>query len=145
MELTPDLITQFGLMQKVSTGHAMLDMLIVMLVPIIIRNIYPQLMNFINAIMNTNQNNKEAFERIIEHRKNYEYWWSSDDDGPSNTILQKAVINYINTKVEVLRTLPKADYQIKNKVKEVKKNMTGEDEDVPEATNEAQVSHPSVT
>jgi hypothetical protein len=63
MELTPDLITQFGLMQKVSTGHAMLvrmnyicfqaspltcassylqDMLIVMLVPIIIRNIYPQ-------------------------------------------------------------------------------------------------------
>lgn len=89
-------------------------------------------MNFVNAILNSNQSNTENFERIIEHRKNYEYWWSSDDDGPSNTILQKAVINYINTKVEVLRTLPKADYQIKNKIKEVKKNMTGEDEDVPE-------------
>lgn len=138
MELTPDLITQFGLMQKVSTGHPMLDMLIVMLVPILIRNFYPQLMNIVNSIMNSNRTDRTAYERIIEHRKNYEYWWSSDDDGPSNTILQKAVINYINSKADVLRTLPKADYQIKNKAKEEKKNMTGEDEETPADTNESQ-------
>lgn len=117
----------------------MLDMFIVMLVPILIRNFYPQLMNFINAIMNANRADETAYERIIEHRKNSEYWWSSDEDGPSNTILQKAVINYINSKADVLRTLPKADYQIKNKAKEEKKNMTGEDEETPADTNESQV------
>lgn len=137
MEITPDLITQYGLMQKVSTGHAYLDMLIVMLVPLIIRNVYPVISQWIQVIMQANKADAKAFERIIEHRKNYEYWWSNDDDGPSNTILQKAVINYINTKVEILRTLPRADYQIKNKVKEEKKNMTGEDSEVPD-TNEEQ-------
>ena len=70
---------------KVSTGHPMLDMLIVMLVPILIRNFYPQLMNIVNSIMNSNRTDRTAYERIIEHRKNYEYWWSSDDDGGWNT------------------------------------------------------------
>ena len=52
----------------------MLDMFIVMLVPILIRNFYPQLMNIVNSIMNANRTDRTAYERIIEHRKNYEYW-----------------------------------------------------------------------
>lgn len=131
MELTPDLITQFGLIQKVSTGHPYLDMIIVMLVPLIIRNIFPVVQNWIAEIMK-DRTPAEVFERQIEHRKNYEYWWSNDDDGPSNTILQKAVINFINSKTDILRELPKADFQLKKKAVEHKKNMTGEDEEDPD-------------
>lgn len=137
MEITPDIITQFGLIQKVSTGHAYLDMILVMLLPMILRHIFPVISEWVSAMMKWERATTDTvYERAIEHKKNYDYYWY-DNDGPSNTILQKAVINYINTKTDILRHLPNADFQIKKKVVEAKPNMTGEDDDASDTeTNE---------
>ncbi|KAG1664746.1 hypothetical protein FOA52_004754 [Chlamydomonas sp. UWO 241] len=122
MEITPDLITQFGLIQKVSTGHAYLDMALVMLLPIIVRTVFPIIHEYgtkLLAWLARSKCEEGVYERSIEHKRSSNYYWY-DNEGPSNTILQKAVINFINTKVEILRELPTADLQIKKRIPEKK-------------------------
>ncbi|GAX76373.1 hypothetical protein CEUSTIGMA_g3819.t1 [Chlamydomonas eustigma] len=131
MELTPDLITQFGLIQKVSTGHAYLDMLLVMLLPLLLRNLLPVLQTWCEYIWNL-ERKKVNFERTIEYKKNYQYYWYDNQDGPNNSILQKAVINFINSKTEILRELPNAEYEIKKKPVEEKLDLTTDQESLGE-------------
>ncbi len=51
----------------------MLDMLIVMLVPLLVRNLFPIINDWVQAVWNADRSNKKAYERIIEYKKNYEY------------------------------------------------------------------------
>jgi hypothetical protein len=49
MELSPQLITQFGLMNKISTGNSFLDMLLCMLVPWLLQHLVPWLQSYMQA------------------------------------------------------------------------------------------------
>lgn len=70
MEITPDIITQFGLIQKVSTGHAYLDMILVMLLPMILRHIFPVISEWVSAMMKWERATTDTvYERAIEHKK----------------------------------------------------------------------------
>lgn len=40
-----------------------------------------------------------------------------ENDSPSNSILQRALLNYINTYVDVLRQLPDGDLQLKKRAR----------------------------
>lgn len=97
----------------------MIDMVIVMLLPIVLRTVLPIVISWVKDFMNRRQPDpeEEVYERQIEYKKDGSYYWYSNGDDPSNTILQKAVLNFINTKVEVLRQLPSANLEIKKKVR----------------------------
>jgi len=139
MEITPELITQFGLIQKLSTGHAYLDMVLVMLLPLLVKQLLPWITDFVNGLLKGKEaREEEVVTRHIEHRKNYDYYWY--DDAPSNTILQKAILNFINTQPDILRELPTAEYQLKKRVHDPKPNLTGDESD-EEENNENEHSY----
>eukprot|EP00798_Chlamydomonas_sp_ICE-L_P024504 gene24504-10102_t len=129
MELTPELITQYGLIQKVSTGHPYLDMLLVMLLPLVIKTLLPWVTNFVEKLWDREVDDQSITTREIEYKKNVDYYWYESRDGPCNSILQKALLNYINTHPEVLRALPKADYQLKRKYIESKVKYAEDSDD----------------
>ncbi len=96
----------------------MIDMVVVMLLPIVLRTVLPIIINWVKDFFSSGEpmSCDEVYERQIEYKKDGSYYWYSNGDDPSNTILQKAVLNFINTKVEVLRQLPSANLEIKKKV-----------------------------
>ena len=69
-------ITQFGLMNKISTGNGMVDVLCCLLVPILLRNLLPKLTEFVTQLLKRPKASETVFLRVIEHtqRTNY-YWW----------------------------------------------------------------------
>ena len=63
-------------MSKISTGHSMVDVLLCLLVPMLIRQLLPFLMDVANRIMKRDGKPEHQFTRHVEHttRSNY-YWW----------------------------------------------------------------------
>ncbi|GFH26195.1 AAA domain-containing protein, partial [Haematococcus lacustris] len=133
MEINPDMITGFMMMNKISTGHTALDLILCMLVPLIIRSVLPHLSAWATALFTREAKEKKKFNRHIEWTRN-NYWWYDNDGQPSNSILQQAILNYINTKVDLLNQLPDVEYQLKKKPLEVKPLVTGDEEEVEELT-----------
>lgn len=64
--LTPDAITQFGLIQKVSTGVGWLDCLAVMLLPVLIKHLLPRAIEFARKLLGRAENEPEmVYERQV--------------------------------------------------------------------------------
>ena len=51
MELNTDMITQWGMINKISTGHPTLDVLLCMLLPLLMKHLLPQLKQWSQEIM----------------------------------------------------------------------------------------------
>ncbi|MEW5302337.1 MAG: hypothetical protein WDW36_005136 [Sanguina aurantia] len=119
MEITPDLITQYGLISKISTGHAMVDVLLVFLLPLLLKHLMPYLITFARALWHRQGGQAEPrFSRVIEHTTLSNYCWWDSDRSPPNSILQKAILNHINRMTGVLRLLPDAEFQLKKRQSE---------------------------
>ena len=67
---------RYGLMSKISTGHSMVDVFLCLLVPMLIRQLLPFLMDVVNRLMRRDGKQEHQFTRHVEHtnRTNY-YWW----------------------------------------------------------------------
>ena len=66
MEITPDMITQFGLMNKISTGHSVMDILLCLLVPVIIRQIVPLVQRLLVGLVSY-KGAPDVYKREIQH------------------------------------------------------------------------------
>ena len=75
-ELPPLPPVRYGLMSKISTGHSMVDVFLCLLVPMLIRQLLPFLMDVVNRLMRRDGKQEHQFTRHVEHtnRTNY-YWW----------------------------------------------------------------------
>jgi hypothetical protein len=51
MEINADMITQWGMINKISTGHPTLDVLLCMLLPLLMKHLLPQLKQWVTDIM----------------------------------------------------------------------------------------------
>jgi len=118
-------------MNKISTGHSFLDLLLCLFVPLILRSVVPWLTDWVSGLFSKEAKKEEVFTRNIEYTNRSNYWWyDSGDSGPPNSTLQRAIINYINKRVQVLGELPVADFQLKKKPPpEAKLVITGDEED----------------
>eukprot|EP00198_Chlamydomonas_reinhardtii_P011333 XP_001700670.1 ubiquinol:cytochrome c oxidoreductase biogenesis factor [Chlamydomonas reinhardtii] len=114
MEITPELITQYGLMSKISTGSTYLDMMFCLLVPLILKHLIPLLATLPSKLWKEKAAAK-TFTRIIEHTQRSSYYWWDNDQQPPNSILQRALLNKINKHVQTLSELPEADLTIKKR------------------------------
>lgn len=74
--LTPPCPTA-GLISKISTGHAMVDVLLVFLLPLLLKNLMPYVITFARAVWHGQGGRAEVrFSRVIEHTmRNYYCWW----------------------------------------------------------------------
>ncbi|KAG2454534.1 hypothetical protein HYH02_000381 [Chlamydomonas schloesseri] len=102
MSLTPELITQFGLLGKVRTGQPLLDALLCLLLPLVLRWAQPRLNRLslqATATLRqwlTGKAGRKEVVRVIEHVA-YEDGYYYDPDGqPANAVLQQALLSYIN-------------------------------------------------
>ncbi|GLC44229.1 hypothetical protein PLESTB_000755000 [Pleodorina starrii] len=114
MEITPELITQYGLMNKISTGNTFLDVAFCLLVPLLIKHLVPRLAALSLRLWPTKTSEKR-FSRSIEYTQRSHYYWYDSDSQPPNSILQRALLNLINGQVQALAELHDADVTIKKK------------------------------
>ncbi|EFJ51652.1 hypothetical protein VOLCADRAFT_116304 [Volvox carteri f. nagariensis] len=114
MEITPELITQYGLMSKISTGNTYLDVVFCLLVPLLLKHLVPVLTSLPQRVWPSKAATK-CVTRCIEHTQRSSYYWYDSDSQPPNSILQRAVLNLINREVQTLRELTDADVAIRKK------------------------------
>jgi hypothetical protein len=107
-------IMQYGLMSKLSTGYALLDAFLVMLVPLMVNRLLPQLQTFVQNLFNRPAPPEQTHERIIIHKQNpnRNWWYSSDDDEHPNHKLQQAIIVHLNTLPDLFSQLESCDVQL---------------------------------
>jgi hypothetical protein len=105
---------QYGLMSKLSTGYALLDAILVMLVPLLVNRLLPQLHTFVQQLFTRPAPAELNHERIIIHKQNpsRHYWYSADDDEHPNHKLQQAIIVYLNMLPELFSQLESCDVQL---------------------------------
>ncbi|WIA39189.1 hypothetical protein OEZ86_005314 [Tetradesmus obliquus] len=114
MEINSDLIMQYGLMSKLSTGWALLDAILVMLVPLLVNRLLPQLHTFVKQLFTRAAPPEQTHERVIIHKQNpnRSWWYSADDEEHPNHKLQQAIIVYLNTLPELFSQLESCDVQL---------------------------------
>ncbi|PNW87042.1 hypothetical protein CHLRE_02g106450v5 [Chlamydomonas reinhardtii] len=102
MSLTPELITQFGLLGKVRTGHPVLDAVLCMLLPLLLRWAQPRLNRWallaaaaLRRWWSGEAGCKEVV-RVIEHVAAEDGYYYDPDGQPANAILQRALLAYVN-------------------------------------------------
>lgn len=101
-------------------------------VPMLLRNVLPRLSDFLRRLLNRAPKAKSTVVRTIEYVQKSTYtWWESSSD-PSNQLLQKALLNYVNTYTDALTALPDAALQLKKRPL-AKKASAAEDDDDGEA------------
>jgi hypothetical protein len=107
-------IMQYGLMSKLSTGYSLLDALLVMLVPLLVNRLLPQIHTFVQNFFSRAAPPEQTHERHIIHKQNpnRNWWYSSDDDEHPNHKLQQAIIVYLNTLPDVFSQLESCDVQL---------------------------------
>lgn len=87
MEVTPQMITQFGLMNKISTGNSLLDMVLCLMVPMLVRHCLPRLNAFIKRRLRF-WKSKIIYTRTITYDRPSDYWYdeaTADRDGTGGT------------------------------------------------------------
>ncbi|KXZ51383.1 hypothetical protein GPECTOR_12g345 [Gonium pectorale] len=116
MEITPELITQYGLLQKISTGNSLFDIVLCLLVPLLLKHLIPWASGLPKLVWPSKPAAK-TFTRYVEHTQRSTYYWYGSDSDPPNSILQRAVLNAINQRVAALRELPEADLTLRKKAR----------------------------
>eukprot|EP00878_Enallax_costatus_P010725 GHUV01011202.1.p1 GENE.GHUV01011202.1~~GHUV01011202.1.p1 ORF type:complete len:229 (+),score=40.50 GHUV01011202.1:562-1248(+) len=111
MEINQDLIMQWGLMNKLSTGYALLDTLLVMLVPLLVNQLFPHIREYFSDMLDRwrNRKNKGHHERIIVHKQ--KDYYDTDEDMPNHK-LQQAIMIHLNNLPEVFSQLETADVRL---------------------------------
>lgn len=123
---------QWGLMNKLSTGNALLDTLLVMLVPLLVNQLLPYIREFATKGLSVRWRRKpdsKWHERVITHKqKDHYYYYSSGDDMPNHK-LQQAVMIHLNSLPEVFSQLETADVRLAKAKRQKHKedNSNGDD------------------
>lgn len=112
MEISEDMITQFGLMNKITTGHSFLDILLCLLVPIFIRRCLPYLQDHAAKIFARRNRSTTTHSRTISHTHRNCYWYYSSNNEPPNHLLQQAIIMYMNAQPELASKLVSASVDL---------------------------------
>lgn len=81
-------LTQFGLMQKISTGNMAADMLICLLMPLILKHLAGYWTQFKEWIMSAGEKKADVFVRKIEYHVHQGYYYYYDSDNNRNKVLQ---------------------------------------------------------
>eukprot|EP00879_Flechtneria_rotunda_P010326 GHRR01010797.1.p1 GENE.GHRR01010797.1~~GHRR01010797.1.p1 ORF type:complete len:380 (+),score=105.86 GHRR01010797.1:129-1268(+) len=127
MEITQDMIMQYGLMSKLSTGNSFLDTILVLLVPILVNRLIPLLHTQWERLFRPTNPDK-THERVIVHKhKSCYHYWGSDDETPNHK-LQQAILIYLNTLPGVLDQLESANMQLCKAKRPVKPANEGSDD-----------------
>lgn len=113
MEITPEMITQFGLMNKISTGNTYLDLVLCLLVPLLLKHLVPFFMALPSKFYI--QKERKTYTRTITFTQRSGYYWYDSDTAPPNSILQRALLNLINRQIEALRALPSVDLALRKR------------------------------
>jgi len=115
MEITQDMLLQYGLMQKLSTGHSLLDALLVMLVPLLINHLLPHVRGVAEKLQKWWRKNPTArHERVIIHKQKTgdRYYYDQENEDMPNHKLQQAILVYLNTLPHLFSQLESANVQL---------------------------------
>lgn len=116
MEINQDMLLQYGLMQKLSTGHSLLDALLVMLVPLLINHLLPHIRSGAEKLQKWWKTKSSArCQRAIIHKQNAGerfYCYNPDGDDLPNHKLQQAILVYLNTLPHLFNQMESAHVQL---------------------------------
>ncbi len=75
MEVTPEMITQFGLINKISTGNSLLDLVLCLVMPMLVRHCLPRLSAFLRRRLRF-WKSKTIYTRTITYDRPSDYWYA---------------------------------------------------------------------
>lgn len=115
------------LMLSRGTGHSTVDMLLVMLVPLIIRQLLPLIQAAWEKWVKMMDRKANVHERIVAYtQKNTQYSYTGDiDKEPPNHLLQGAILLYLNHTADLASKITAADVQLRRVKKDAALGLGG--------------------
>lgn len=120
MDLNGDSIVQFAMMNKISTGNSMLDVMLCMILPIVLRQLFPFIKDIWNKVMQRPHRNTSTHERHIVYTHKSDNWHGGVDidKEPPNHLLQGAILLYLNRCGDIASKINVAQVQLRRSRKE---------------------------
>ncbi|KIY92742.1 hypothetical protein MNEG_15221 [Monoraphidium neglectum] len=98
-----------------STGHSTMDMVLVILVPLLLRQLLPLLQAAWEKYLKRADKGSGAHQRVVTYtQKHAQYSYSGDiDKEPPNHLLQAAILLYLNHTADLASKITHADVQLR--------------------------------
>ncbi|CAD7700065.1 unnamed protein product [Ostreobium quekettii] len=106
------LLTQFGIMQKISTGHMVFDMALMFMMPVVMKyaaGYWGQLKQWFLERPHPEPN---KYVRIIEYACKSSSSWCSDNDNNRNKVLQDSILMFLDSKPDVVEKFKVAYFKL---------------------------------
>ncbi|CAD7701458.1 unnamed protein product [Ostreobium quekettii] len=110
--LDTGLITQFGLMQKISTGNMVFDMALMFMMPVILKYAVGYWAELKEWIARSWQKPTSKYVRKIEYTRHQGWYWYSDSDNNRNKVLQESILMFLDGKHDVVEKFKDASYKL---------------------------------
>lgn len=104
------MMTQLGIMNKVSTGNSVLDIILCLLVPVLLQRITPWLQQLWNSLVEYRRRPSTTNTRTIIYQKRSD--WITTVGNAYNHRLQEALLFKINIMPEVTKQMVEAEAQL---------------------------------
>lgn len=124
------MLTQFGLMQKISTGNMAVDMLICLMMPLILKYLsgyWTKLKDWFTA--EAAENKKEAFVRKIEYHVHDGYYYYHDKENNQNKAFQDAILMYLDEQPKIIQKFKEAYLKLTDEGGDQEDNTEDSDSD----------------
>ncbi|GMH38307.1 hypothetical protein BSKO_06191 [Bryopsis sp. KO-2023] len=112
MEFDRSMLTQLGMMNKLSSGNMFLDVVLCLLVPTLLTHLtqhFEKLKEWLEKLLS--RKNPQGYNRSIEYATAEGYYWY-DPDNSRNKILQDAVLMYLDTLPDVIEKFKEAKFKL---------------------------------
>lgn len=112
MEFDRSMLTQLGMMNKLSTGNMVLDLLLCLLVPTIMTHLsshFEKVKHWLESLLL--KKTTASYHRTIEYATADGYYWY-DADNSRNKVLQDAILMYLDTLPDVVEKFKEAKFQL---------------------------------
>jgi hypothetical protein len=104
------MMTQLGIMNKVSTGNSVLDIILCLLVPVLLQRITPWLQQLYNTLLEYRKRPSTTHMRTIVYQKRSD--WITTLGNSNNHRLQEALLFKINIMPDVTKQMVEAEAQL---------------------------------
>lgn len=123
------MLTQFGLMQKISTGNMAVDMLICLMMPMILKYLSGYWKQLKDWFLAEPENKKLVFIRTIEYHVNNGYYYYYDKENNLNKALQDAILMYLDDQPKIIQKFKEAYLKLTDQGGDQEDNTEDSDSD----------------
>ncbi|CAD7700063.1 unnamed protein product [Ostreobium quekettii] len=106
------LLTQFGIMQKISTGNMVFDMALMFMMPVILKYAVDYWGQLKQWFLQKHNIVPSKYVRKIEYTRHSGWSYYSDSDNNRNKVLQDSILMFLDSKQDVVEKFKDAFYKL---------------------------------